>query len=38
MVLGDTQQPEASVATAKFALYDALYARQLAANGATPAR
>jgi len=37
MVLGDTQQPEASVATAKFDLYDALYARQLAANKATPA-
>jgi para-nitrobenzyl esterase len=31
MVLGDTQQPEASVATAKFDLYDALYAKQLAA-------
>jgi para-nitrobenzyl esterase len=31
MILGDTQQPETSVATAKFDLYDALYAKQLAA-------
>src|SRR5215475_2447687 len=31
MILGDTQQPETSVATPKFDLYDALYAKQLAA-------
>jgi para-nitrobenzyl esterase len=36
MVLGDTQQPETSVATAKFDLYDALYAKQLAAARAAP--
>jgi para-nitrobenzyl esterase len=36
MVLGDTQQPESSVATAKFDLFDALYARQVAATRAAP--
>ena len=36
MVLGDTQQPETSVAAAKFDLYDALYAKQLAAARAAP--
>jgi para-nitrobenzyl esterase len=36
MILGDTQQPETTVATAKFDLFDALYARQLAAARAAP--
>jgi para-nitrobenzyl esterase len=36
MVLGDTQQPETSVASAKFDLFDALYASQLAATKAGP--
>jgi para-nitrobenzyl esterase len=35
MVLGDTQQPEGSVEIAKFDLYDALYARQLATRTAS---
>ena len=34
MVLGDTQQPEPIVETAKFDLYDKLYAKQLAATKA----
>jgi para-nitrobenzyl esterase len=36
MLLGLTQQAEASVATAKFDLFDALYARQLAAARTVP--
>ena len=35
MVLGDTQQPETTVEAAKFDLYDALYAKQLAATKAS---
>jgi len=36
MVLGDTQQPQTEVPAAKFALYDQLYAKQMAATaGAT---
>jgi para-nitrobenzyl esterase len=36
MILGDTQHPETSVATAKYDLFDALYARQLAAARTVP--
>jgi para-nitrobenzyl esterase len=36
MLLGLTQQPETSVATAKYDLFDALYTRQLAAAKAAP--
>jgi len=36
MILGDTQQPETSVETAKFDLFDQLYAKQLAAAKAGP--
>ena len=36
MILGDAQQPESRVATARFDLFDALYARQLAATRAGP--
>jgi len=40
MVLGDTQQPQAQVPLAKFAMYDRLYAKQMAAmstqTGARP--
>jgi para-nitrobenzyl esterase len=35
MVLGDTQQPQTGVPSAKFALYDQLYARQMAATSVT---
>jgi para-nitrobenzyl esterase len=38
MVLGDTQHPESAVETAKFDLYDALYAKQLAAAKAAAAQ
>ena len=37
MELGDTQQPRAEMPLAKFALYDQLYARQMAAASATSA-
>jgi para-nitrobenzyl esterase len=36
MILGDVQQPETSVATSKWDLFDALYARQLAATKVGP--
>ncbi len=35
MVLGDTQQPQTEVPSAKFALFDQLYARQMAATSAS---
>jgi para-nitrobenzyl esterase len=35
MVLGDTQQPQTGGPSAKFALYDQLYARQMAATSVT---
>jgi para-nitrobenzyl esterase len=35
MVLGDTQHPMADMPLAKFELYDKLYAKQMAATGAT---